>query len=198
VSDWLFETPWWLPTLIVAVGVFLLWNGNRLTNSKLTRAGAAACLLAVLLVIISALVNTPKERAIAGSKKLINSFEKRDWTSFQSVLAPDVSVTLLNDPQTIYPNRQTLVAAAKDAQDRYNFSSVRITSMSAVQADTLISVNIDIITVQEKPVNFPVTSAWRFEWQEAADGWALERIIALKIANQSVDRVRPMFPNPAP
>jgi len=194
MSDWIFDTPWWLPTLIAIVGAVMFWNGNRHRNTRMTRGGIGVILAAVLLCVVSWVVDTPKEKAIAGSKKLIESFEKKDWPGFSSVLARDVTVTLLNSPEAIYADRDSLVAAAKDAQEKYKFESMHILSMSANQTQTIISVDLDLMSTQDLTMGRPITSAWRFEWQEAADGWALERIVAVEIARQPVGQVRPMFP----
>jgi hypothetical protein len=197
MNDLLFDTPWWLLALIAIVGIVLSVSGNRRGNGKVMKAGMGVILLAIVLGLVSFLVETPKERALSQSRKLINSFEKQDWKAFESVLPPNVTVSLLNSPDTIYSNRDKLVAGARNAQEQYHFQSMHVLSISADQADTLITVDMELISTQDFTMGRPITSALRFEWQEAADGWALERIIALKIANVPVDQVKPMFPRGA-
>ena len=195
MSDWIFDTPWWLLALIAIIAAVFFWQGNRRRSTRLMQAGLGVILLAIALGLTSFFVQTPKERALAQSRKLIESFEKQDWKSFESVLPPNVTVSLLNSPDTIYSTREKLVAGAKKAQASYNFQSMHILSISADQADTLVTVDLELISTQELTMGRPITSAWRFEFQEAADGWALERIIAVKIANQPVDQIKPMFPH---
>jgi hypothetical protein len=196
MSDLLFDTPWWLPALLLAAGVVLFITGNNRQVPRLRLAGVGVFLLAVALILTSYFVLTPRERALANTRRLVTAFEKRDWPTFQSLLPDQVSLALLNHPDSIYSNRAKLVAGAKAAQDRYNFKNLAVTGIEAVQTDTLITVSLDVISEQEITMGRPLPSSWQFDWQETADGWLLVHITALKIANMPADQIRNNFPAP--
>ena len=196
MSDLLFDTPWWLPTLLLAAGVVLFITGNNRQIPRIRLAGVVVFLLAIALILVSYFVMTPRERALANTRKLVTSFVDRDWATFQSLLPEQVSLALLNHPDSIYSNRAKLVAGAKQAQEKYNFKAIHITGIDAVQTDTLITVSLDVISEQEVTMGRPFPSSWQFDWQETANGWLLVHITALKIANMPADQIRGDFPTP--
>src|ERR1051326_6457449 len=138
MSDLLFDTPWWLPTLLIAAAIVLFVLGNNRTNLRLRNAGIGVAALAIVLCLVSYFVQTPKEKALNNTRRLVSAFEKQDWTTFQSLMPPRITLGLLNYPGSIYTNRDDLVAGAKNAQEKYKFKSIIITSIDADQADTLI------------------------------------------------------------
>jgi len=107
MTDLLFQTPWWLPTLIAAAGVVIFVTGNARTETRVRTAGLAAVCLAILLAVVSYFVDTPRETAEKRSRELCYAFEQADWTKMTSILDKSTAVTVLNS--TVYASRDQIV-----------------------------------------------------------------------------------------
>jgi hypothetical protein len=190
----LFETPWWLPTVVVVIGTVVFYTANKRREGKLRNAGLAVAALGVGLAVLSYFVDTDQERAVKRTRQLVASFEKKDWTTMRSLLHPRVSLGIANVPMTLYNDRDQIVARAQDAAERYGFQSVNITSIDARQDQTLITVSLGVLSIQEQTAGRPIPSTWEFDWLESADGWSLYKIRAIQVANQQADQIQPMFP----
>jgi hypothetical protein len=190
----LFETPWWLPTVVVLVGTVLFSTANKRGERKLRNIGLAVAALGIGLALLSYFVDTDQERAVKRTKELVAAFEKRDWVTLRSLLHPRVTLGIANVPVTLYSDRDQIVARAQDAAERYNFHSITITSMDARQDQTLITVSLNLLSIQEQTGGRPITSTWEFDWLQSADGWSLYKIRAIQVANQQAERIEPMFP----
>jgi hypothetical protein len=190
----LFETPWWLPTAIILVGTVLFYTANKRREMKLRTAGLAVAALGILLAVVSYFVDTDRERAVKQTRQLVASVEKKDWATMRNLLHPRASVSIANVPLTLYNDRDQIVACAQEGVDRYRVKSITVTSVEARQDQTLITVTLNALSVQDSTLGRPITSTWEFEWLESANGWALYKIRAIRIANQQSEQIEPMFP----
>lgn len=191
MADLFFDTPWWLPALIAAVGAVLFVTGNNRLERNVKLAGLAAVAAAVVLMTVSYFVETPIERAERRCGELVDAFEKADWPAMRAILDPTASVSVLNYP--IYGSRDEIMKAAEEAHARYGFKSVNVLSTDSERIDTLINVGVLLLSEQDA-LGRTLNSEWQFVWQETADGWVLVEVRALKIGNSSGDQVRGMFP----
>ena len=190
----LFETPWWLPTVVIGVGAVIAYTANKRREMKLRTAGLVVIARGVGLALVSYFVDTDQERAVKRTKQIVTSFEKKDWATMRDLMHPRVSLSIANVPLTLYSDRDQIVARAQDVSDRYGFHSVTITSLEARQDQTIITVSLSLLTVQDQTGGRPIPSTWEFEWLESANGWALYKIRAIQVAGQQSDRIEPMFP----
>ena len=191
MTDLLFDTPWWLPVLIVAIGVVLFVTGNNRLEAKVKLAGLAVIGLAILLTVTSYFVDTPIEAAERRSRELIDAFEKADWARMTAILDPTTTVSVLEAP--VYEDRDKIMEAARSAHGRDGFKSVNVLTMSSEQADTVITVSMTLLS-DTAAVGRPMNSDWQFDWQRTADGWTLVDVRALSIGQYSGEQVRNMFP----
>ena len=190
----LFETPWWLPTVIILVGAVLFYTANQRRESKLRNVGLVIAALGAGLALVSYLVDTDQERAVKRTKQIVASFENKDWATMRSLLHPRVTLGIANVPLNLYTDRDQIVARAQDAADRYGFRSVTITSLNARQDQTIITVSLSLLTTQEYTGGQPIPSTWEFDWLQSAEGWSLYKIRAIRIGNHEADQIEPMFP----
>ena len=190
----LFDTPWWLPTAIVLVGTVVFYTANKRREMKLRTAGLAIAALGIVLALLSYFVDTDRERAEKQTRQLVAAVEKRDWTTMRNLLHPRASVSIANVGSTLYNDRDQIVARAQEGVDRYGVKSITVTSVEARQDQTIITVTLNALSVQDSTMGRPITSTWEFDWLESSNGWSLYRIRAIKIANQQSDQIEPMFP----
>ncbi|MCC6422225.1 MAG: hypothetical protein IT447_02000 [Phycisphaerales bacterium] len=193
MRELLFDTPWWLPTVIILIGMGLFIVGNNRRQFRLRSAGLGVAVLGVTLIATSYFVDTPAEKCLKNTRELVAAFGQKDWTKFESLLDPRASVAI-NASLTLYSNRSDIVQAAKNAQEMYQFTTVRVLGTQATQQDSLITVTLTLFTDQQATMGRPFTSTWKFEWQDYGKGWTLWRITALRIADRPADQLRPQFP----
>ena len=192
MTDLLFDTPWWLPIVVAGVGVVLFVTGNKRVEDKVRYAGLAMIALAVLLVVVSYFVDTPLEMAEKKTRQIVEAFNKQDWATFGSIPDKDTLVSLQSLP--LYTGGAEIAEAGKRAYQQYGFKSANVLMSSAERADSVITVNITVLTT-EGTLGRPINSEWAFEWQESAEGWALVEIRALQIGQQRGDNIKGLFPN---
>jgi hypothetical protein len=183
----LFDTPWWLPTLIFAAGAWMLFDGNRRGNGRLRNAGAGVVLLALVLAAVSCFVSTDTETCLDRTVALVDSVEKQDWPRFESLV----------DEKTSFAGstgRAELVGRAKAAVSFVGLKNVRVTSTVARQSDTAITVNLSAISEQEI-APYPLPSHWELDWQQRGDRWLLYRVTLLNVGGQSGDEAVGRLPS---
>ncbi|HSV14862.1 MAG TPA: hypothetical protein VLI90_11420 [Tepidisphaeraceae bacterium] len=192
MTDLLFSTPWWLPTAIIVAGVFLFVTGNARQLSGPRNVGLGLVGLAIVLILVSWLVETDRERVTRQSRELIKSVETRDWNKMRSLLDPKVSLAISS--ATIYANRDDLVKGAQAATDQYGLKNIIITSLDAEQTQTVITVTLTALTEQDASMGRPVPSTWQFDWEQIGKDWSLYRITCLRINNEQGPEMRGRFP----
>lgn len=173
MTELLFDTPWWLPTLFAGVGVVLFITGNNRQESKVRSAGIALAALALLLLAVSYFVDTPREKVIKDTRRLVSAVEKRDWPTMTALLDPRCTLEK-------YGSRDEIVKAAQEASERFNITSIRITSLVAEQTDTLITVTLSVVSEQDLTMGHPYPTSWQLDWQQTANGWSLRNINVLE------------------
>ena len=197
MADLLFDTPWWLPTLLAGVGIVLFFNGNRRQEAQVRNIGLALVAAAAVLLTVSYLVDTPLEKAVKETKRLVRAIEAQDWNTLRSILDPNTSVSVMGAYQ-VYGTRDQIVDGAKRAYDRYGIKNVKIFSTDARRDDTLISINMTLLSDHDAIGGRTINTNWDFEWQQSGDDWHLVRIINQKIGNLRGDSAGQQFPRPSP
>lgn len=193
LTDYLFDTPWWLPSLIGVVGAVLAYTANKRQETRLRTIGLLVILLAATLAVVSYLVDTDLERAEKQTRRLVNAFEEEDWAMFRAMLDRNTSLGVLNGV-TLYRGGDQIAAKAREASDKYGFRAVNVTSMKSRQDQTLITVTIAVISTQDVTAMRPITSTWEFDYVESADGWYLNEVRAVEIGRQQGQGMESMFP----
>jgi hypothetical protein len=192
MTELLFDTPWWLPAVILAAGVVIFITGNRRVEPRVRVAGIAVIAAGILLAAVSYFVDTPRETAERKTIELAKDFEKADWPGMSAILDARTAVTVMGF--TVYDGRDKILANAKDAHAKYGFKTVRVLSSNAEQNDTSITVTLVLLTEQTQFAN-TLNSTWAFEWRETKEGWTLVEVRAIQIGQQTGDQIKGMMPS---
>ena len=195
MSNLLFDAPWWLPTLLIGVGVILFWNGNRRQESRVRNVGLAVFLAGIAVITVSYLVDTDLEKAVKETKKLVHDVELRDWADMKRILDPAASLTVLGDQQ-IYGNRDEIIKGAQRGVDRYGVKNIRVLSTTPEQTDTVITITMTIYSEHEATMGHPITTTWQFMWEQTGKDWTLKTITNLAIGNLTGQQAGRQFPEP--
>lgn len=195
-GDVVFDTPWWLPVLIVAIGTFVFVSGNRRQQAGTRNAGAGIIFLAILIVLLTLFVDTPKKIARRESRQLIESAVNGDWTTFQSLLEPDAGLRMLGS-STLYADAKELTAAAKAGTQRVHLKEAHIRSMEVTESGSMVTTTLALLTEQEEAAAPVLQSTWQFEFQQTAGLWRIHEIRAIQIGELSGDEAEGFMPKVA-
>ncbi|HSI35779.1 MAG: nuclear transport factor 2 family protein [Phycisphaerae bacterium] len=174
MTDWLFDTPWWLLAGLAVAAIALFVAGNNRQDAALKRLAAAALGLAVVLFAVSYFVDTPKEVVAKRTRELVSVVEKKEWDAFGRMLRPDAHLRHLG--------KQSLIDFAKDKSNRYNVRDARVTSMDVRSTgDTIIAVFDVDATVEVHGAGGSPKTTWQVTWVKTDNQWLIQAIDALNI-----------------
>lgn len=184
MSGWrelLFETPWWLPTLLAMIGIAVFLSGNRRQKWHVRNNGVIIIGLAIALVLVSYFVDTDKEKAVNKTRQLVQAVVKRDATTLKAILDPRTQLTN-SENQLVVGGQTSILAMAVAAAETYKLQSATITRLDARQEQTVITINMGVFTSSAQDRS--TLSTYQVTWQERSDGWHLTTIQVLTIDNQ--------------
>ena len=148
-----------------------------------------------MLIGVSYFVDTDLEKAVKNTKGLVRAVNDRDWAKMQTILDPKASLAVQNSG-TPYNDREKIIGGAKAGVDVYGLKNVHILSTETQQAQTSITVTLEVLTEQDFTQGRPLPSTWQFDWLQNAKGWSMTRITCLKIGNSSGQEGAAAFPAP--
>jgi hypothetical protein len=193
VSDLLFDTPWWLFTLLGMIAATLLVSGNARQNRRIISAGAAVLALGILLAITSYLVDTPKEKAIKGTHAFINAIVTRDKSKIAAELHPNASIEGWN--------RQQIIDGTVTYADQYGLQSATITGMTVDQQPPHIIIDMVVFSTHDaaKAQINTLRSEWQLDWLDDGNGhYLLKTITPVKLMNLTRDEIARRYFNGLP
>jgi hypothetical protein len=174
MSDLVFDTPWWLLAVLIGGGAYIWYVGNTRLEKSWKIGGIAVASLGLLLALTSWFVVTDKEYCEKQTRQIVDAATQSDWPTLEKLLDPQSSV------EAIYTNRDQIMAGAKKTVDTIGLTSASITSMQVKQTDTVITVDVTILSYQNITQGRPVITSWRFDWENTGAGWKLIRIEPLE------------------
>jgi hypothetical protein len=164
--NYLYETPWWLPAGIALLGFILFVTGNNRLDKRMRLAGIIVIALAVLLAVVSFVLDSDREKVIKRTNALVDSVEKRDWDRMKTYLHPNVSLTVFN-------GRDALVNAAKNAAEYSDLKQVRVVSLDATVMPDQIKVTLRVTTTLRDGTGL---TDWVLEWEQVDGTWVVKNI----------------------
>src|SRR5688500_13290540 len=176
MSDLLLDVPWWMIAGLAGLGAFVFVSGNRRQETKVRNAGVAIVAMAIAWAVLSYYVDTPVEMTSRRSREFVKSVVDKNWPVTTSILDPAASLSVLDSGNAVYTTRDQILDGAKQAVDRYGLKSATIFSLGARRDDSLITVDLDIISDQDATMGRQINTSWQFEWQQTGDDWRLLRI----------------------
>jgi hypothetical protein len=180
-TDWVFSTPWWLPAIIVAVGVALWFSGNRRTDKTLKRVGLGVLLVGVALAMVSYFVETKVERVTRRSRELVKSIVDRDWKKTESFLDPKAGfkaeTALFSLP--LLRNRDEILATAKQRVDQVNVTAATVTHIEVQDNGPLLTASLTVFSTQERAGGLNRTD-WQLAWEKTGDDWVVTDITFIR------------------
>src|SRR5687767_12714217 len=164
--NYIYETPWWLPTGIALLGVILFVTGNNRLEKRLRLAGIIVIALAVILAVLSFFLDSDREKVVKRTHGLVNSIEARDWNRMATYLHPNVAVVT-------FTGRDAVVNAARNAAEYSNLRQVRVVSLDATVLPDQIRTTLRVNTTLRDGTGL---TDWVLEWEEMDGNWVVHHI----------------------
>jgi len=194
MNELLFHSSWWLMACIAAGGIVAFVAGNRRLDKNLQRIGLAVLALAAILGLLRFFFPTARERMENRSRAIVKAVDNKDWNGLSSLLDSDTAVC--SPSRVLKGGRDQIVAAARGVIDSQEVKSVSVLSIESVQTQTLITVSLEIYSVQEATQGRPVTSSWQMDYEQSGDQWILQKITVLRVENETGEDFNPRLPAP--
>jgi hypothetical protein len=174
MQDFLFDTPYWFLGLLGVIGAALWMSGNSRQNDGLKRSALGVFLLAVILALLSILIDTDKEKVIRRTRQLVAAVEKQDQPSAAKLLHPQVQLFEMDKPAIL--NR--IASAASE----FHIKSIRINSIDVQPMDRDLSAVMSATTDVDLPIwSGPIPSTWKMVWEKTDQGWLLRDISPINV-----------------
>jgi hypothetical protein len=192
MNELLFHSSWWLLACVAAGGIAIFIAGNRRLDKNLQRIGLAVLALAVILGCLRFFFPTPRERMENRSRAIVRAVNDKNWDVLGKLLDPDTA--LCSPSQVLKGGRDQIVSTTQAAVDVIKLKSLSIIGLDSVQTETVITVSLEIYSVQEDSLDRPVTSSWQMEYEKSGDQWILQKITVLRIGSESGQDFNPRLP----
>lgn len=193
MSELCYDAPWWLWAIPAAAGVGLLISGNARQNKRLLRPGFALAALALLILAVSWLMDTPREKAIAQTRSLVKQIAASDWTGFAAHLSPHTQLAVVD--REVFNSSDQIIYSAKLAQEKWPIESLTILGLqTSDDPRPPIAVTIKVLSQHGPPGPGAMTSIWRLEWEQTPAGLRLRRVTAVSIEGVSAESIRGRVP----
>jgi hypothetical protein len=189
----LLHTPWWIALLILAGGIAFFYSGNKRQDKTLQQVGAGLALLGLLLGVLGFLFPTDLQKCEQRTRQMVKAVDKNDWKTVKSLL--DEQSALESHGLTVAVGRDKITDSGHAAYDRFGVKSAWIIGMQSSQAQTTITVTIDVISTQDATQDQGVSSRWQFDYEEVGSDWQLQTITLLGIAGDNGEKQFEPFAN---
>lgn len=188
ISDYFLHAPWWVAGLIALVGIGLFFTANRRQDATLRRVAIAIFSIGVILGVLGQLFPSEREKLERRTRHLVSATSKSDWASLSSLLDANTTLASMVDTPRGYDSgtsggslaiavgRTAIVAAVKDAMQRFSVTAISVTGVQVEQTDTLITVYIQVLSRQDATQDRPIPSSWQLDFQQSDNDWVLQRI----------------------
>lgn len=181
--EFLLSPPSWVwivgPALAIGVWVY----GNNRTDAKIRWAGFGLLLGGLLWGVVSFMIDTPLEASVKRTRDIVRLASEEKWDEFQGKF--DAQTTIGAGPLALR-GAEPIRKIVESNWNRYQFRSVTILSLVAVQSGSLISVEISVLS----DMQFPQRSSWRFDYEKRSDGVLLARIEPLSVDGANIEQIR--------
>ncbi|HEV8607138.1 MAG TPA: hypothetical protein VGQ99_17490 [Tepidisphaeraceae bacterium] len=165
--NYIYETPWWLPTGIGLLGVILFVTGNNRLEKKLKLAGISVIILAVALALLSFFLDSEREKVIKRTRGLVESVEARDWNRMATYLHPNVTIS-------VFAGRDRVVSATRNAAEYSDLRQARVYSVDTTELpDQTMRATVRVNSTLREGTSL---SDWVLEWEKTDAGWVVRTI----------------------
>jgi hypothetical protein len=158
------ETPWWFPTILIAAGIALFIAGNNRLDKQMKTVGLVLAMLAILVGALSWFFESDREIVGKRTKALVAAIAGQDWTTTENLLHPEASVLSIR-------GRPLIMFALQQAVGRWNVKSARVVQIDVKQQGEGATSTIQVMS-DSGATGTNITN-WSLEWEKTSAGWQM-------------------------
>jgi hypothetical protein len=189
MTDFLFDIAWWVPLLVVAIGIAVIVAGNNRQQSSLRNGGLVVVLLGIAWFILSFIIETPSKLCVKQTRQIVQAVSDSDWTTFENLLDPKVTFHYVSRPWQ---------ASGKAEVDAGTKTTVKHAGLHSASAGHLKPTrDRDKITVafvgyidSELTPGHPIDSDWEFDFRPSGGKWLLTDLRVSRVDDTAPEGIR--------
>jgi hypothetical protein len=158
--------PWYVPTILAAVAVIFLMQGNNRQNKELKFAGLGFAIAAALVYAVSHFLESPHERVVRQTEEVAAAVDKREWDRFAALLDPKVKFWL-------YDGKEALRINAERSAESVGVKDITLSNMVIKDEPGAHIIHFSAAADIDR-AGRRIPTNWRFHWD--ADTYLLYRI----------------------
>jgi len=184
MSELLSRTSWWILAAAVG-GIAAFVVGIRRLDKKLQRIGIAVVVVATVLGLLRFFFPTARERMEMRTRALVRAVDHGDWNALNSLL--DAHTIVCTRSGVLAVGRDNIVQKTRANCEHFRVQSVLVLSLESQQAQTDITVSLEVYSEQDPTLGRPETSSWQLDYEQSGDDWVLEKITLLRVGAEGGD-----------
>jgi len=164
------EIPWFISASLLLGGAVLWWTGNSRLDRQIKRIGLTAFLAAMVLILVSWLLVSDRERVMGLTKQFVKAIEARDWRQMEGLMHPKVMVVSIS-------GQEAVGRTIRSGVEGIELKSVTITRLSTRPETDVFTVVLGVYS-NARP-EFSLATTWEFDWAYIDHRWQLVEIRGL-------------------
>jgi hypothetical protein len=187
MKEMLFDIAWWVPVIVVALGIAVTMAGNNRQQAAMRNGGVAVAVLGILWLVASFLVETPTKLCQKQTKVLVQAMTDGDWSTFERLTDPKITFNYVSRPWRAN-GRAEVEAGAKDTVQHIHSASAG--HLAATRTDDKITIAFVGYMDTDLTPGHPIDSDWEFDWKPTGDQWRLAEMRVLRVDETSPEGIR--------
>ena len=185
------ESPWWLAAGLVILAAVVQVVAQQRGSRRGSYLALGAVGLAVLAVVLSFAIETPREAVMAKTRALVDAAGPFDAAVFGGLVAEDAS---LRGPDgtlwaTLPQVESGLDRLASGSDTTHKVLGLSVEDVNLEVAGGSATAWLDLRTTGNATSGVPVFTTWEIVWQRDAEGaWAAERFRWVRFNQQAPSR----------
>lgn len=189
MRELLVDIPWWLPAIVIALGVVLLVSGNNRQMAGVRNGGAVIAVLAIAWAALSFVVDSPRKICERLTHQAVDAVAEGDWKTFDELLAPRVDARFVGRTWRV-DGQQAVDAAARMIAKNSGLHSAAVRRVIVAGKGPTRTVSFTAYADTELAPGHPIDSNWEFDWQQNGDRWLLQELRVLKVDETAPEGIR--------
>lgn len=189
ITRFIFESPWPLAGVLLAVAAVVFWTGLRDGRTRRFRVAGILAAIGGAILLAGYLVVTSGERAAAVTRSFVEAVAGSDLVGAVDAIAGDGAL-VIGAPNNPGLSKEFLTALLSRAAREYTITSNRITSLDGYSqgADEGV-VHLACRTEVEGGYG-PAVTRWVVVARRQAEGdWQIHRLVWISVNGRDADRV---------
>ena len=187
--DFLFDIAWWVPVLMVVIGVVLTLAGNNRQQAGLRNGGIGVALLGVVWLVLSFVVDTPSKLCVKQTHQIVQAVSDGDWPTFESALDPKVTFHYVSRPWQA-SGKPEVVEGTKTTVKHAGLHSATAGHLKPTRDGNKITVAFVGYIDSELTPGHPIDSDWEFDYRESGGKWLLTDMRISRVDDTQPEGIR--------